>query len=86
MSYANSSIPHSAQAGVHERLHAVVRKHLEQPFRKPITDYNRQTFENSLAGWDGSAPMILDAGCGVDHRSNQNARANNEHSVVGADQ
>ena len=44
MSYANSSIPHSAQAGVHERLHAVVRKHLEQPFRKPIMDYNRQAF------------------------------------------
>ncbi len=86
MSYANSSIPHSAQAGVHERLHAVVRKHLEQPFRKPITDYNRQAFENSLAGWDGSAPLILDAGCGVGHSSIQIARAHPEHWVIGVDQ
>ena len=86
MSYANSSIPHSAQAGVHERLHAVVRKHLEQPFRKPIMDYNRQAFESSLAGWDGSAPLILDAGCGVGHSSIQIARAHPEHWVIGVDQ
>ena len=86
MSYANSSIPQSAQTGIHERLDAVVRKHLAQPFRKPITDYNRQAFELSLAGWDGSAPLILDAGCGVGHSSIQIARAHPEHWVIGVDQ
>ncbi len=86
MSYANSTIPQSAQAGVHERLDAVVRKHIAQPFRKPITAYNRQAFELSLAGWDGRAPLILDAGCGVGHSTIQIARAYPDHWVIGVDQ
>lgn len=86
MSYANSRIPQSAQGGIHERLGALVRKHLAEPFRKPVTPYNREAFELSLAGWDGKAPLILDAGCGVGHSSIQIARAYPEHWVIGVDQ
>ncbi|MFT3757965.1 tRNA (guanine(46)-N(7))-methyltransferase TrmB [Thauera sp.] len=86
MSYANSRIPQSAQDGIHERLDALVRKHLAEPFRKPVAPYNREAFDFSLAGWDGKAPLILDAGCGVGHSSIQIARAHPDHWVIGVDQ
>jgi tRNA (guanine-N7-)-methyltransferase len=86
MSYANSTIPESAQSGVHDRLVQRVRKHLAEPFRKPFADYNRAALEASLAGWDGRAPLILDAGCGVGHSTIQLARTWPDHWVIGVDQ
>ena len=86
MSYANSRIPDSAQQGVHENLARIVARHLAEPFRKPYADYNRSALEASLAGWDGRAPLILDAGCGVGHSTIQIARANPDHWVIGVDQ
>lgn len=86
MSYANSRIPVSAQQAVHERLAELVTRHLAEPFRKPINDYNREAFEASLAGWDRKAPLILDAGCGVGHSTIQLARAFADHWVIGVDQ
>lgn len=86
LSYANSTIPVSAQQGVHDRLAEQVARHLAQPFRKPINDYNREAFEASLSGWDGKAPLILDAGCGVGHSTIQLARSFPDHWVVGVDQ
>ncbi len=86
LSYANSTIPVSAQQGVHDRLAEQVGRHLAQPFRKPINDYNREAFEASLSGWDGKAPLILDAGCGVGHSTIQLARSFPDHWVVGVDQ
>ncbi len=86
MTYANSRIPVSAQQVVHHKLAGVVRKHLAAPFRKPFAAYNRAAFEASLAGWDGIAPLILDAGCGVGHSTIQLARAFPDHWVIGVDQ
>jgi tRNA (guanine-N7-)-methyltransferase len=86
LSYANSTIPVSAQQGVHDRLAEQVARHLAQPFRKPINDYNREAFEASLSGWDGKAPLILDAGCGVGHSTIQLARSFPDHWVIGVDQ
>ncbi len=86
MSYANSRIPHSAQAGVHERLETLVRKHLAHPFHKPYAPYNQAAFTASLADWDGKAPLILDAGCGVGHSTIALARAHPDHWVIGVDQ
>ena len=86
MSYANSRIPQSAQQGVHEALAERVRKHLEHPFRKPCTDYNRAALAEALADWDRSAPLILDAGCGVGHSTIQIARQFPDHWVIGVDQ
>lgn len=84
--YANSKIPESAQPGVHEQLKAQVAKHASCVFRKPCLDYNKAAFEASLAGWDGHAPLILDAGCGVGHSTIQLARAFPDHWVIGVDQ
>ena len=86
MTYANSRIPASAQQGVHEGLAARLERHLAAPFRKPYADYNRAAFEVSLEAWDGSAPLILDAGCGVGHSTIQLARAFPDHWVIGVDQ
>jgi tRNA (guanine-N7-)-methyltransferase len=86
LSYANSRIPESAQAGVHEHLVERVKTHLAHPFRKPVTDYNRAAFERSLAGWDARAPLILDAGCGVGHSTIELARTFPDHWVIGVDQ
>ncbi len=86
MSYANSTIPVSAQQGVHDRLAEQVARHLAEPFRKPINDYNRDAFETSLSGWDRHAPLILDAGCGVGHSTIQLARSFPDHWVIGVDQ
>ncbi len=84
--YANSKIPESAQPGVHEQLAAQVAKHASSAFRKPCLDYNKAAFEASLSGWDGRAPLILDAGCGVGHSTIQLARAFPDHWVIGVDQ
>ena len=84
--YANSRIPESAQQGVHEHLAELVAKHVRCEFRKPYLDYNKAAFEHSLAGWDGKAPLILDAGCGVGHSTIQLARAFPDHWVIGVDQ
>lgn len=86
MSYANSRIPVSAQQGVHEALDVRVQRHLREPFRKPCAPYNRDAFERSLAGWDGQAPLILDAGCGVGHSTIALARSHPDHYVIGVDQ
>ncbi|MDD3354970.1 methyltransferase domain-containing protein [Zoogloea sp.] len=84
--YANSRIPESAQQGVHENLLERVEKHLRNEFRKPCTDYNKAAFAASLAGWNGQAPLILDAGCGVGHSTIQLARTFPDHWVIGVDQ
>jgi tRNA (guanine-N7-)-methyltransferase len=86
VSYANSRIPASAQQGVHEGLVARLDRHITSPFRKPYADYNRAALAESLAGWDGRAPLILDAGCGVGHSTIQLARSFPEHWVIGVDQ
>ncbi|HRP96639.1 MAG TPA: methyltransferase domain-containing protein [Rhodocyclaceae bacterium] len=86
MSYANSRIPVSAQQGIHEQLARRVARHLVEPFRKPFAPYSRSALEASLAGWDGRAPVILDAGCGVGHSTIQLARSFPDHWVIGVDQ
>ncbi len=86
MSYANSRIPTSAQQGMHTLLRRQVERHLASPFHKPYAQYNRDAFEAALAGWDGRAPLILDAGCGVGQSTIELARAFPEHWVIGVDQ
>lgn len=86
MSYANSSIPSSAQAGIHEHLDRHVLKHLAEPFRKPYAAYNQTAVEHALSGWDGHAGLILDAGCGVAHSTIQIARGHPGSWVIGVDQ
>ncbi|MDR2925093.1 MAG: SAM-dependent methyltransferase [Azoarcus sp.] len=85
MSYANSRIPESAQQGVHTHLAERVCTHLASPFRKPIADVSRAARDDALAGWDGHAPLIVDAGCGVGHSTIELARTYSDHCVIGVE-
>lgn len=78
----------SAQAGIHEQLSQLVARHAAHPFQKPIADYNRSAFEHSVAAWQaaGSAPLILDTGCGVGLSTFNLAQQYPDHFVIGIDQ
>ncbi len=86
MSYGLSRIPSSAQQGPHESLSGVVARHLTVPFRKPYAPYNLAAFETFQRRWDGRAPVVLDAGCGVGWSTIAMARAQPDALVVGVDQ
>lgn len=85
MSYANSRIPDSAQKGAHADLAKHLERHFRKVFHKPYAPYNVEAFERSLAGWPRSAPLILDAGCGVGHSTIELARTYPDHYVIGVD-
>jgi tRNA (guanine-N7-)-methyltransferase len=85
---ANSSPISSRQTDVHTHLHALVARHAAHPFRKPVTDYNRHAFDQSITAWHahGSKPLILDAGCGVGLSTLHLATQFPDHFVIGIDQ
>ena len=84
----NSRFIASAQAGPHRDVVTLLHRHLAQPFRKPILDFNRAAFAAALAtraGWNPQAPLILDAGCGVGWSTQRIAAAFPDHFVIGVD-
>jgi len=89
MNEGNSRFISSAQDGPHRDLEALVRRHLAHPFRKPIADYNRAAFAEAMNAWvqfGRTAPLILDAGCGVGWSTLNIAQSFPEHFVIGVDQ
>lgn len=84
--YANSRVPQSAQTGIHERLAELVDRHRREPFRKPVLDYNRAAFDESMAAWGERLPLILDAACGTGASSVLLAEQNPQCFVIGVDQ
>lgn len=87
--FANSRNVTSSQTGPHEDLAQVLRRHLDHPFRKPVTDYNREAFGAALAAWrqwNPKAPLVLDSGCGVGWSTVQLARQWPAAFVLGVDQ
>lgn len=86
--HANSSPVRSAQTGIHERLASTVARHAETSFLKPVMQYNRAAFEQSISAWEaaGSRPLILDAGCGVGLSTLHLATQFPECFVIGVDQ
>lgn len=84
--YANSRSIRSAQDAPHERLAELVLRHRAHPFRKPVAPWNRAAYDEAIAAWGGSAPLLLDAGCGVGWSSLQLARSFPDHFVLGVDQ
>ena len=84
--YANSRTIDSAQSGPHEKLTALVLRHRDAPFRKPIAASSQAAFDDVMAQWDGRAPVLLDAGCGVGWSTLKLARLYPDHFVLGVDQ
>jgi len=85
---ANSSLVISSQTAIHEQLAATVARHAASTYRKPIMPYNQAAFDASMAAWKaaGSAPLILDAGCGVGLSTLNLAQSFPDHFVIGVDQ
>lgn len=76
----------SNQIGPHKRLEQTVRKHLAEPFLKPIAEHTKVAFEavdNRVTAFSG--PVILDSCCGVGDSSRQLAEKHPEHLVIGVD-
>ena len=86
--HANSRPVTSKQTGPHEQLIPLLERHRNSPFKKPIADVNRQAFEQSMAAWRkaGSAPLIIDAGCGVGLSTLNLAQQFPDSFVIGIDQ
>lgn len=81
----NSRTVFSGQTGPHRDLETLVCRHAGHRYLKPIADYNRTAFEQALAAWDASAPLILDSGCGVGWSTVNLAREFPDHFVLGID-
>ena len=86
--HANSRNITSAQTGIHEQLHVRVARHAGGIFQKPVADYNRNAFDLSMTAWEqaGSAPLILDTGCGIGLSTYHLATQFPASFVIGIDQ
>ncbi|AJP59588.1 SAM-dependent methyltransferase [Pandoraea vervacti] len=86
--FANSRTVASAQTGPHDKLAALVERHRAAPFRKPLAAYSAAAFDAAVAAWRnaGSAPLIIDAGCGVGESTLRLASQCPDHFVIGIDQ
>lgn len=87
MPEAQSRAIESNQTGPHERLAEVVSKHLRTISKRPVADHTRRAFE-TMQQWlatRGSAPIILDACCGVGDSTRNLAVQFTDHLVVGVD-
>ncbi|MEC5216035.1 tRNA (guanine-N7-)-methyltransferase [Actimicrobium sp. GrIS 1.19] len=85
---ANSRAVSSSQTEAHPQLARLVARHATTQFQKPVMAYNRAAFALFLARWRsaGTAPLILDAGCGVGLSSRHLAAASPDCFVLGIDQ
>lgn len=90
MTMKGSSRPvHSAQTGVHADLALLLDRHRGHVYRKPLLDYNCQAFAAAMAAWEnwnGAAPLVLDAGCGVGWSTLRLAEQFPDCFVLGVDQ
>ncbi|GAA5183715.1 tRNA (guanosine(46)-N7)-methyltransferase TrmB [Niveibacterium umoris] len=84
--YANSRGITSAQDSVHRNLDRLLQRHLASGFERPIGAATRDAYEAVMADWDGRAPLLLDAGCGVGWSTLALGRAHPQHFVIGVDQ
>ena len=86
----NSRTISSNQAGIHEDLDKVVRKHLSHEFKKPYAEFSLSLF-TELADKvtdfmaQGGQGVILDSCCGIGESSFHHAKANPKHLVIGID-
>ncbi|QGT78560.1 methyltransferase domain-containing protein [Guyparkeria halophila] len=76
----------SSQTGPHDDLERQLRRHAQRLFAKPITDYNRNAFDQVTARMAAvDRPLILDSGCGTGDSSRLLARRYPDHWVIGVD-
>lgn len=83
---ANSRSIDTNQSGLHDGLERRVARSLAHPLRKPLAAHTCAAFAEADA-WLArhSAPLIIDAGCGVGLSTRQLAQQFPEHAVIGID-
>jgi tRNA (guanine-N7-)-methyltransferase len=76
----------TTQKAPHENLKTVVLKHLDTDFQRPISDEQRNLF-NQVDGLvkESSKPVILDSCCGTGLSTIQLAKQYPDHFVIGID-
>jgi tRNA G46 methylase TrmB len=83
----SSRIITSNQLWVHPELESVVKKHIQQPFQKPISERNLLAFDKANELYKKHQDnFILDSGCGVGESTYQLAKKFPEAFVLGVDQ
>ncbi len=84
----NSRAIVDAQQHLHNKLEETVTKHLQQPFRKPVAEFNRSAFARAedFIKQHANAALILDSGCGVGASTNRIALTHPDAIVIGIDQ
>jgi tRNA (guanine-N7-)-methyltransferase len=75
----------SNQSGLHPRLEAVVRRHLNTSCRRPFAEHTRLAFERIATWRDPNRPLILDSGCGTGIGAARLAALHPEAQVLGLD-
>jgi tRNA G46 methylase TrmB len=82
----DSRIISSNQAGIHQDLEKLLRRHLGSRFRRPFPDYSLQVFEQANQQVSQHrGPIILDSYCGVGESTVNIARQFPEALVIGVD-
>jgi tRNA G46 methylase TrmB len=76
----------SNQEHVHPRLAAVVLRHLQTHFRKPVAEHNLHAFRQLREQLSQRPrPLVLDSFCGTGHSTATLAARHPDHLVVGID-
>lgn len=84
--YGNSRPIRSAQRDVHADLPARVRKHLQQPWRRPLADHTQRAFRAVAARAEvHPGPIVIDAGCGTGASTRMIAACSPAALVIGVD-
>ena len=86
-SKGNSRPVSSNQQGVHQQLGAILRRHLNSVYRKPVAEHSRLAFTKLLNHLrQEQRPLVLDSFCGTGHSTTALALRHPDHLVVGVDQ
>ena len=82
-----SSKVRSSQLGIHPRLEACVKRHLEHSWQQPVHEPTAKAFSR-IRGWirDDPRPLVLDSGCGTGESSRALSEHHPETWVVAVDQ
>ena len=86
-SSGNSRTVTSNQEGIHPDLEAIVKRHLQNPYQKPIPEYANEILDQiEKKRQETGGKLILDSGCGTGVSTINLAEHNPNDLVVGIDQ